>query len=189
MNKLIAVLAGLLIVTGCGGAADPTQEEGITWRTIVELRADGSSEVTTTQVTRAQQRADVDARERSLQHREADSSLGTLAQGISADPTCNGADLWLFDDYNQTGSNELCFFGSGGVWLRDYFTYYCSTAGCFVSTWEHAVRSYWAGISPGNFTHFIQGPPYHLSEGFDAWQRVDQAGLFARQSETVALLR
>ncbi|SRR5713226_1249126 len=189
MNKMIMVLAGLsLTVTACGGAERAQEKEGTVSRTIVTFQPDGSSEVKTIQITQAQQRAEVAARRQMLQNQAAGSSIGTAVQAISADPSCAGADLWLFDDVGLRGSNELCFFGAGAAQLANYMTAYCTESTCFYSTWWHHVRSYWAGTSPGYFLGNPQvwgEPPGY--EYFDAWQPVDNAGYWAQHSFEVGL--
>lgn len=189
MNKIIIVLASLsLTVVACGGGERAQEKEGTVSRTIVTFHPDGSSEVKQVQITRAQQRADVDAREQRLRNQAPGSSIGTTAQAISTDPGCAPSDLWLFDDFNQTGSNELCFFGAGATQLQNYITSYCIGGSCYSGTWWHAVRSYWAGESPG----YLLGDPYVFGEPpgyeyFGPWQRVDTAGPFAQHAFEVGL--
>src|SRR5260370_1068090 len=126
MNKIIMLLAGLsLTVTACGSGERAQEKEGTVSRTIVTFQPDGSPEVKQVQITQAHQRAEVAAREQMLQNQASGSSIGTAAQAISTDPSCAGADLWLFDDYNQTGLNEICFFGAGSAQLANYTTTYC----------------------------------------------------------------
>jgi len=189
MNKIIMMLAGLsLTVIACGNADRAQEKEGTVSRTIVTFQPDGSSEVKQVQISQAQQRAEVAAREKMLQNQAAGSSIGTAAQAISTDPGCDASDLWLFDDYNQTGSNEICFYGAGAAQLANYTSSYCYGGGCFFGTWWHTVRSYWAGVSPGYFL----GDPYLFGEPpgyeyFGPWQRVDNAGPFAQHAFEVGL--
>ncbi len=171
MKKMMAALASLLVIGGCGGTAEQAQEEGTIWRTVVYLRPEGSPEVKTSQVTQAQRRADIAERERMLQQ-GSNRSIGTSAQAISADPSCAAADLWLFDGYSQGGENELCLFGWGGASLQDYPRFlYCSWwHGCFWGNWEYNVRSYWAGVSGGRFSDLS------CAFVFSPWQRADLLG-------------
>ena len=78
MSKTMTLVAGLsLTVAACGGVeprldnpGDPGQDkEGIVHRTIVWLKSDGSSEVKTVDITRAQQQAEVAQREEMAQRR------------------------------------------------------------------------------------------------------------------------
>ncbi len=110
-------------------------------------------------------------------------AIGTSSQAISADPSCDGADLWLFDDVNQTGTNELCLFGEGVAELHNYQTQYCDLNGCFFSTWSGHVRSYWAGVSPGYLHELVSAWDQH----FGAWERTDVAGWIASHAQSVVL--
>jgi hypothetical protein len=186
MRKTIAMLAGLfLTMTACGGAESGRAAEGTVSRTIVQFRPDGSSEVKIDKISQAQQQAEVAARRQLVQQKSARSATGTATQAISADPDCVGADLWLFDDFNQTGSNEICFFGGGSATLADYMTAYCYGDMCFYETWTYHVRSYWAGVSPGSLWGYAG--EFNGYEYFNAWQRVDTAGFWAQHSTQVNL--
>jgi hypothetical protein len=189
LSKIVLLLAGLslaLAACGAGTAGSEQQNEGTISRTIVRFRPDGSKEVTTDQITPQQQRAEVAAREQMLQHRDSNNaSTATISQGISADPSCDAADLWLFDDYYRTGANELCFYGGGTAYLSDYSTWYCGPTYCFFGSWRNSVRSYWAGVSGGTLWELVGEIFYH--DNFAPWQRVDNAGVWADHSYAVSL--
>ena len=204
MSKTMTLVAGLsLTVAACGGVeprldnpGDPGQDkEGIVHRTIVWLKSDGSSEVKTVHITRAQQQAEVAQREEMAQRRESGSAIGTATQAVGVDPNCAASSLWLFDDYNQTGWNELCLFKqptSPVAYLRDYTVTYCwptpagyglFTISCHSFTWEGRVRSFYAGVDGGAFFYAPDG--HAFAQSFQAWQRTDHASLLV--SEATAL--
>jgi hypothetical protein len=185
MRKAITLLAGLLLaITACGGGESGHATEGTIYRTIVQFRPDGSSEVKTDQISKAQQQAEAATRRQSVQQ-NGGSAIGTAEQAISVDAGCAAADLWLFDDYNQTGSNEICFFGGGSATLADYTTTYCYLYTCFYETWANHVRSYWAGVSPGSLWGYAG--EFNGYEYFNAWQKVDTAGFWGQHSTQVNL--
>ena len=184
MNRMIIASTGwLLTVAACGGGEQGTDKEGTIYRTMIQFRPDGSSEVRTYQVDRAQQQSDVAARERRARQEVSGNGIGTSAQAISADPNCDGADLWLFDDVNQTGRNELCLFGPGVAGLQDYQTRYCDLDRCVFSDWVSHVRSYWAGVASGS----LHNPVEISGQDFSPWQRVDVAAGIAYWAHWVVL--
>ena len=202
MSKTITLVAGLsLTVAACGGVepglgnpGDPAQDkEGTVHRTIVWLQSDGTAEVKTVEISRAQQQAEVAQRQEMVQQRDSDSAIGTATQAVGVDPYCFGSSLWLFDDYNQTGWNELCLFRtsypsyfSDIANLRNYNLRYCDAYRCYFFSWAGRVRSYWAGADSGDFG--MWQVDFRDLEYFQPWQRVDYAGTVASNAWTVEFL-
>jgi hypothetical protein len=184
MSKTMTLVAGLsLAVAACGGVepglgnpGDPAQDkEGTVHRTIVWLQSDGTAEVKTVEISRAQQQAEVAQRQEMAQQQDSGSAIGTARQAVAEDPNCLGSSLWVFDDYNQTGQNELCLYWTSAgslAWLSDYRVRYCDAYSCYFFTWEGRVRSYWAGVDGGAFFRHVAWD----SENFQPWQRTDYAG-------------
>jgi len=196
MSKTMTLLAGFsLMVAACGGVepglgkpGDPGQDkEGTVSRTIVWLQSDGTAEVKTEEISRAQQQAEVAARQAMVQQKDSGSAIGTATQAVTVDPSCAPSSLWLFDDYNQTGANELCFFyGDGGIaYLSDYSTRYCNPTSCFFGNWRNSIRSYWAGLSGGMLWE-LEGDIF-THDPFVPWERNDYADDLRQHSYAVSL--
>jgi hypothetical protein len=80
--------------------------------------------------------------------------------------------------------NEICFHHSGYAVLANYTrTFICSPTQCWQTTWDHAVRSYFAGSSPGAFPDWDGYGTYY----FQAWERADYAGETAQNASVVWL--
>ena len=97
-------MAGLsLTVAACGGVepgsgnpGDPGQDkEGTVSRTIVWLQSDGTAEVKTVEISRAQQQAEVAQRQAMVQQKDSGSAIGTATQAAAVDPNCAASSLWL----------------------------------------------------------------------------------------------
>lgn len=131
---------GALSLFGCSSGSPDSEV------TVTAVRVDPSGNVSVTQhsITTEQQRAMNEARARSLAGSTASDGIGTTSEAISVDPTCNGADLWLYDGYNGTG-NMICLAGEGTVWLQNIQSK-CATGTC---SWFARTRSYWPGIDSG----------------------------------------
>ena len=156
-NKEIRTIAFLSIIgisiAGCVADSDDEvapQPANTIQRTIVHVNADGTYEQTFETVTMAQHQAEVEAR---LALMEASrSATGTHSNIIALDNSCAASDLWLFDQVNL-GGRQLCMF------LRDESFAFLDLGQIFrlgptgpIGTWSGAVRSLWAGVTPGNLT-------------------------------------
>lgn len=181
MTKIQRLLASSMVVvgvsaSGCVTESDPAEPApDIVYRTIVQVRVDGSLEQRTEAITVAQQQAEQATRTAYL----AAQREGTRPspQVILTDSGCAAADLWLFDQPSITG-NELCLFRSGLDPLGDELEFgrICRTARCG-STWDSAIRSIWAGSDQGFFFHCTPTlcftmPMLH----FTPFQRIDNVG-------------
>jgi hypothetical protein len=156
-NKEPSVIAFLLIIgvgiAGCVASSDDEvvpQSADTVQRTIVHVNADGTYEQTFETVTMAQHQAEIDAR---LALMEASrSATGVHSDIVALDASCAAADLWLFDQVNL-GGRQLCMF------LRDESSAFLDLGRFLrfgptgpIGTWSDAVRSLWAGVTPGNLT-------------------------------------
>jgi hypothetical protein len=153
-------------------------------RTIVTLHTDGSQTVRELEV----------AKEQALQERAAFSGHRQPAGGAPhplithdpSEPTCNGADLWIFDHTNAaqgTGTfpfdHELCFYneGNGGcAHLNDYVRFcerWSNQLKCvdWAAGYNSSVASFFSGASGGYFTG--SDGFYTGTASFGTYQRVD----------------
>jgi hypothetical protein len=152
-----------------------TRENGsdLFQRTIVRLSSDGTSTTRQEMVTRAQQLQEQQARAARV------SPSGVLNQAITSDSGCAGSDIWLFDQDRMSG-HEICFYGYGNAYLYNYGRF-CYFGVC--SSWDHAVRSYWAGSEDGFFeTASDLAGGSNTVESFSAWAEVFTAGAAAQNS-------
>jgi hypothetical protein len=182
---LVLGVACAAVMAGCSGeteppaAADPRSgvagdDQELVTQTIVTPGADGELHVTVKQVTRAQQRAEIEARDALVNghgvaaggHGE---NVGEAKQALIYQDSCNdGAALWLFSNTNLSG-NELCLNGNGG-----------DEANLGTWGWNDTVRSYWAGDKGG---YFWNGT---AEETFSPYQKVLVAGPVAQFAGIVA---
>lgn len=177
MIKSIVVMVGIGAMGCLADMSDDPEAQApeAAQRTIVRVNADGSYEQRFEAITPAQRQAEIDARAALIAGGERAAPARPI---VAIDSACAGADLWLFDQANITG-NQLCMF------LRDEsFAFldlgrFCRIPGCSTGTWAGAVRSLWAGVTPGNLTactptlcYAGPGNGFH----FNAWQRFDSVG-------------
>jgi hypothetical protein len=152
-NAKYALTTCLLALIGAGGCLtdsdDATSESpDVIQRTIVSANADGTYEQIFEQITSAQLETEIKARMALIESTRADPKR--VQNIIAFDSACIAADLWLFDATNL-GGNQLCVF------LRDESSAFldlglvCRNPTCTLR-WSNAVRSLWAGVSPGNLT-------------------------------------
>lgn len=152
--RIIALLPIIGISTiGCVASSDDEailQPADTVQRTIIDIKADGTHVQTFETITIAQQQAEIDTRLALMEGSR--STPGVHSNIIALDASCAAADLWLFDQANL-GGHQLCMF------LRDESFAFLdlgsvlrlSPTGSIV-TWSGAVRSLWAGVTPGNLT-------------------------------------
>jgi hypothetical protein len=183
MNHRSLVLALTVFAAGCGASPEQASEETYT---LTVARVDAQGKVTTLQrsITASEQRAMNDARAGRAAAPTGD--VGTTSEAISVDPSCNGADLWLYDGYGGTG-NMICLAGEGTVWLQNIQSK-CATGTC---SWFARIRSYWPGIDNGWIGYEVSNwhPAYSCVTYFPSWgprtdadscvQRSDQLGTSA----------
>jgi hypothetical protein len=179
---LIAIFAA-----GCGAAPEEesasSQDDAMVAQTIIYALPDGSVAQKTKLVRASVQRAEIAERARWVEQL-ARGGIGAIRQPLATlvtDPSCAGADLWLFDQTNITG-NQLCLYKKvtdDQGWL-DLGTVkrgaICSGTLCYIRTWAYAVRSLWAGTDAGALQHCTPtlcyaGPTDNL--GFAAWKRIN----------------
>jgi hypothetical protein len=123
--------------------------------TIVRVNEDGTETVTVRWLTRAERRAENEARERLLaaKGQPGEEQVGEAKAALVKDSNCS--ELWLNDEPNQEG-NRICFY-KVGTSLNDYVYLgnYCRERDYFYglcwSWWDHAVQSYWSWTDPGYF--------------------------------------
>ncbi len=178
-KAILSLVVGSTLIFGWGGAQEANENADSVRRTVVRFDEDGQPIVTTSRITVAEQRAEIEARRRMIEQGESGDKLrGALMAGMEVDPGCAAASLWVFDNTHLSG-NEVCFYGAGQAWLSHYARPVCYRRhrgwDCFEGTWREAVRSYWAGVSGGRFSRLG-------SEWFQPWQRVDYAGYTAQQA-------
>lgn len=189
--SLISFALASTLALGCSAAGPdgtPISGEGdatIT-RTIVRLNADGTETVHQVQITEAQQRADVAAREAATTPGattpHAGEKVGTTSEAITTDDGCGGASMWLFDGTNLTG-NEICFIGAGTANLKSYIrqVFYAPR---LPTHWNLAVRSYYAGNEAGDFRN--SGAEFTYSF-FNAYARANTVDWNTSHADTLDL--
>jgi hypothetical protein len=164
LMRSIGSLALVIVATAGGcmtddGAADE-DSDGLVTRTIVRLDGASATVVRAELVTRAEVQAD---------HAQAAAGAPQPLWSALQPRSCGAATLALFDDLDYTG-NEICFYGDGWVYLRDYHPY-CDLVFC--PTWENNIRSFKAGAQAGSFLrHHQQGDivPGDPETPFRAWE-------------------
>jgi hypothetical protein len=179
-----------IFALGCGGSfqGQSTSDDAATiYRTVVRLNADGSSTVSTKEITRAQQQAEVAARLAALKPRQS-SGIGVREDAISVDSDCVASSMWMFDNYNYAGG-EICFYGQGTATLSDYWRFVLDGGEVVIGNWQAATKSYFAGTEQGAF----HGPPFdelfaYCSEAFGPWGYAQAAGQCAQVSYELMLI-
>jgi hypothetical protein len=170
----VACLLGAAVSMGCGSteteptpAPPPAPDAAIT-RTVVTLHPDGTSETVTSEISRAEQLAELEARAARRAAPEAPSGLGEIRQPIARDVGCGLSSLLLFAGSNFT-SSEICFYGPGSVSLDAYCR--IKVGGVCYSTWAGSVRSFSSGSSAGEFSHANPACVYDSSSPgpFPSW--------------------
>ena len=202
IKRIVSTLVGLLLTgaLGCSGAQAPAETEGGIHRTVVHIDEDGVANVTVQKITRAEQEAEIAAREAMTQsspgHREVMSpgqaassgDVGLHRSAINVDTGCAGSSLWMFDDYALTG-NELCLYwhGVGNRYenLADFGRWVPMGRYYYLGNWDHAVRSFWAGDEYGMFRYEPVLYPYFF--WFNVYQRVDYADVIVANALGVYL--
>lgn len=148
----LSLIIGLSI-TGCitsPGDGPTSQSADSIQRTIINLKADGTYDETFETITPAQRQAEIAARLAMLEASR--SAPGLPSNVVALDSACAAADLWLFDQANL-GGNQLCMFLSGESFAFLDLGQVCrGFPFCALGTWSGAVRSLWAGVTPGNLT-------------------------------------
>jgi hypothetical protein len=127
MRKIVTWMLAVCTLGG-GGCVDmdgdpgPTGEAGdgaVFQRTVVRLKADGTQTVHTERVTAEQQRWEIAARQALADGHPPppapEAGFGTTSAAISADGSCAGSSMWMFDQPNLALGNEICFTGCGEV--------------------------------------------------------------------------
>lgn len=178
---------------GCVDGAAPAPsaaDEPMIERTIVMLQADGSPQVTTTQVTATQQRQELaDRAQRLAGAARRSDGTGEVEQGLaSVDSGCAASSMWIFDNTGNTVgtwplNHEICFYKSSTAFpvctdLRQY-TRQCFLFGRTITCQNWAtdtgnwIGSYWAGSDWGMYLDQNGG----AVEGFDPYHRNDNTQL------------
>jgi|GEM_PF-5328942 len=187
------VLSSAMI--GCGGAGSLPEDDSPVYRTVVHLNGEDEPTVMVQEITRAEQRRQVEARLANLHRKDkSPEGIASTKQAISEDYDCNSSSMWMFDEENLQG-NEICFYGPGTASLWNYHRgrYFCPiepfSPDCeWLNSWATATRSYWSGIESGSFFGRA-GPTSDIfgTENFAPIQRVNSAGVWARMSYTLTL--
>jgi hypothetical protein len=158
MKTRLAFLILAMFATACATAdVEPppaADSSALVTRTVVNRNADGTETVTQSQITVAEQQAEL-ARNRQLE----DAYLSRPDDVAYADPpvrdgSCSWYSLKLFDQPTYSG-NYICFTGNGFVNLASYCRNICLFGSCWCGLpWSKAVKSYWSG---SNFGWYQQG--------------------------------
>ncbi|MCY1021341.1 hypothetical protein [Pyxidicoccus sp. MSG2] len=150
---------GLLF--GCGGppedvsAEDPVGEsEELISQTIIRQLPGGELTQETTYITRAEQLAQIEAREEYVRRLKSGEPQQFMAN-LVIDSGCAGSSLWLFDQPNRQG-RQLCLYKNPAeayafIDLGKVVRYITPTYPypMFVF-WTASVRSLWSGEDAGN---------------------------------------
>jgi hypothetical protein len=195
-----AILAASTLVAACssgadsgpaaGGAGEASSDDAV-FRTAVRVHADGTRTVTTSFVTRAQAEADAAARAHEREALVSGAHLVTADYTAPPDPSCVGADIWLYDGDGTGGvcppphRNEICFAFDANATngARDATYDFASYARCMLSicipgagcgctswgNWKDSVGAYWPGVSAGFIEGLQSTPPYDTFSNFNAW--------------------
>jgi hypothetical protein len=135
--------------TGCAVAVEPQQQsdqsQGLLTDIAVVRQSDGTYKRSIQKVTRAQRKAQVDARLERERLRQAgvQQSAQPVTSEIDNDPFCSGDCLWLYNQTNPDWGNEdikCCVVGEG----NEYISNLCGTE-------FGDVRALWPGASSGQY--------------------------------------
>jgi hypothetical protein len=122
MNKssIMILCIGLAVeAMGCASADVGSEEDETFTQTLVHLNPDGTQNVRTATISRAQQLADVEVKQQS--DALAQQGLGVTREAVTVDSLCASTDsLHLWVGANFTG-NELCYTGTGTADLPSGF--------------------------------------------------------------------
>lgn len=159
------VMGSIAVLAACGGAPDsestppPTSsaDQELFWTTVVTQNEDGTEEVYSYQLTAAEMRAELEARQAMVDAL----ASGKVQQPISQDTGCAGPSMWLYDGTYLTG-NRICFRYSGAANLNNY-------------GWGTKVRSYYSGESGGSLDNNAAVICCADCTSFTTYQRVDVA--------------
>jgi hypothetical protein len=148
----------------------PADDGALVTRTVVNLNDDGTQTVTATQITVAEQQAEL---ERNRQLEEA--FLSRPDNVAYSDPpvrdgSCSWYSLKLFDGPTYTG-NYICFTGNGFVNLNNYCRNTCAPGHICLcgGRWAGAVRAYWSGSNTGWYqANNVECPPDDFMPAYEA---------------------
>ncbi|MFI5300299.1 MAG: hypothetical protein ACHREM_19595 [Polyangiales bacterium] len=191
MNKILVVLASLsMSAVGCAAdASDPSQttaaaptaegQQAMRTQTIVRFASDGTKTVERHAVELAP---------------SATASEGHVAMNleVAKDNACAGSSLWMWDGAKEVG-NELCVFGPGQIELSTFCRVQVRipllNGGSVLicrANWSQAVRSIYAGVDYGWFTHNDVDMP--CTEWFNPWQYEGSVSACIANSDAVGIL-
>ncbi|HEY5951636.1 MAG TPA: hypothetical protein VIV40_39350 [Kofleriaceae bacterium] len=145
---MCAVVFASACATG-DGLPDGSDRDARVTRTVVTLHDDGTESVTQSEITVAEQQAEL-ARNQALEEDYLSRPEGVaFADPPVRDGSCSWYSLKLFDGQTYTG-NYICFTGNGFVNLGNYCRTVCAAGFCFCGgRWAGAVRAYWSGSNFG----------------------------------------
>lgn len=154
MTKLVSFFVIVVLASACtvdvdGPSLNADPEARVT-RTVVQLNPDGTEAVTQTEITVAEQQAEM-ARNQALEEHYLTRPDGVaLADPPTRDGSCSWYSLKLFDAPGYAG-NYICFAGNGFVNLSNYCRATCAPGRICLcgGRWAGAVRSYWSGSNFG----------------------------------------
>jgi hypothetical protein len=171
MNKTLLLVAMLTACTvGTDEPSITADPNALVTRTVVVLNSDGTESVTQTQITVAEQQAEL-ARNQALEE-----EYLTRPEGVAfADPpvrdgSCSWYSLKLFDQPTYAG-NYICFSGSGFVNLGNYCRATCAPGKLCLcgGRWAGAIRSYWSGSNTGWYqANNLDCPPSDFMPSYEA---------------------
>lgn len=184
---MVVCVAGWVL--GCGGPPeDPPsevpegQQDALISQTLIRALPDGTLSQETTFITRAEQRAQIEAREALFRNRGEGVTQQDL-DDLAIDGGCAGSSLWLFDQPARRG-RQLCLYKQAGApvaWL-DLGTVTRYWDGVRFVRWSGAVRSLWSGVHPGSLMYctatLCYASPY---QNFNANQPMDTLTASASQ--------
>src|SRR5262249_41029441 len=121
MRTLVCILlcSAPITLLGCGSTGAPAEEPMVTV-TSVKL-TNGAPEITTRQITRAQDLAEREQRE-GVVHPNGDGTAST-SEAITVDGGCGFSSMWMydFDKQAQNPTSSATGQGSGGSWGQTNF--------------------------------------------------------------------
>jgi hypothetical protein len=156
MKTRLAFLLVAMVASACMTADEPpapADPAARVTRTVVSLNDDGTQTVTQSEVTVAEQQAEL-ARDRELEEAYLSRPDGVAyADPPVRDGSCSWYSLKLFSGPTYTG-DYICFAGNGFVNLASYCRNICIFGACSCSLhWSSSVRSYWSGSNFGWYQH------------------------------------